>query len=196
MRKFTIKDFILYASPCFGCGEKISFWMGFTDLQDEKAQLTHKPIMVTGDSSTLDIRTTYHGNLFLTINHKTNKFQTSDLQEFSVFIKKHQMFLQTNCKKCHMNIDSRFLEFNLVKGFIKPIGISYEKITLTDNINYYLIGSSYFENLSIISIIKKPTNYYDTSTTSLRLEVPILPLYKFKNKNQLIEKIKLYLLFS
>jgi len=60
-----------------------------------------------------------------------------------------------------------------------------------------MIRSSTLDGTSVITpFSKEKRKMTHIPLPYTRLEVPILPLAKFKNKDQLIEKIKLYLLFS
>lgn len=191
MKKFTIKDFILTTSPCFGCNQKLSFTIGL--LNENEKTPHHKPIIIEPDVSIINLRTTYNSSLSISINHKTNYFKTNNLPELFKFLNQHQLFVSTNCKNCFSYIESQYLEFNTNKGFIKPVGISNEDIVLKENNTFYMIKSSSLEATSIITVTKFDGNNINLP---IRLETPILPLYKFKNKQILIDKIKVYLLFS
>lgn len=196
MKRFTVKDFILSTSPCFGCASRLSFSMGFADFEPgiHTVSSFHKPIVITSEHSNVALRTTYNSSLHLTIFNKTNRFQTTDLQGLKEFLKSRRMFINTHCKKCNSKIDTQYLELNMDKGFIKPVGISGEDITISDETTNYMIHSSTLDGMSTIIVMKKKMS--NVMSLPVRLEVPILPLSKFKNKEQLIEKIKLYLLFS
>lgn len=199
MKKFTVKDFILSTSPCFGCRERLAFNMGSVDFSSRDPEfpisgVNTRPMVISEESSTIAIRTTYVSNLHLTIFHKTNRFQTTNLKGLKEFLKSKRVFINTQCRKCNSMINTQYLDLNLDRGFIKPVGISREDITVTDGTNNYMIHSSTLDGTSTIIVSKHDVR--TVMSIPVRLEVPILPLSKFKNKEQLIEKIKLYLLFS
>jgi len=195
MKRFTVKDFILATSPCFGCRGKLSYAIVCVDLRPE-IMLTpnYKTLVVSSDYSEIDLKISYNAGLKLRIYHKTNRFWSSNFKEFSKFLESHQLYLHTGCDKCQSQIDSQYLVFNLAKGFILPVGISKEHISLLDNNNIYSIFNDTMRNETRVFI--KTRDMKKSLSTPTYLKLPLLFLHKFKTKNQLIDKIKLYTLFS
>lgn len=187
MKKFTVKDFITYNNPCFSCGEKINLKIGH-DHGTAELRPTVKP-----DYTVIDLRVTYTHTLQLWIFHKTNKIITSDGRGLADYLYNHNIYLQSQCSKCYTSIQSQFLEFNLDKGFIKPVGIKTEKLIMLDDDNMYTIYSSFEEEKSMVAVdrINKATPVAPTC-----FDLPLLPLSKFKTKERYLDKIKVYLTFS
>jgi hypothetical protein len=192
MKKFTVKDFILATGPCFGCREKLSYSIGFVDLSEVRLRPYYKPLVVLPDYSEIDLKINYDFGLKLRIYHKTNQFWSSNFKQFTKFIESTQLYLHTGCDKCHLQVDSQYLTFNLSKGFVFPTGISKEVIWLLDNNNLYSICNDTMRNETRVTIAAQGKSFSDAT----RLKLPLLFLHKFKNKNQLIDKLKLYALFS
>lgn len=101
------------------------------------------------------------------------------------------MYLRSKCDNCHTCVDSKILEFNTLKEFVKPVGIIDEQLMVKDDKYLYELYSSFEQELSelVISTIKPTSN-------SIRMQLPLLPMYKLKTKDKLIQKAKTYLLFS
>jgi hypothetical protein len=189
MKKFTVKDFISYNNPCFSCGSKIWFRLGlFNTTANTYAMIN--PVIFP-DSTDIDLKITYSRALKLKIFHKTNKFQTSDLQGLTDYLSVHKVFCQSYCDKCKTCIESHFLEINFKKGFINPISIAKERLHLTDTHNTYSVCSHFLEGTSVIAVFNNDHNHGGS-----HLNLPLLPLYKIGNRENLLSKIKTYLIFS
>ncbi len=191
MKKFTVKDFIAYNNPCFSCGERISFKLGIvTNGLDGSSQLrpTVKP-----EYTVVDLKVTYDKTLQLWLFHNSNKFIASNPADFVDFNNSNHVFLHSKCDKCFSKIESQFLEFNIDKGFVKPVGISNEQLLVSDDTNRYVLTTNFAWGKSIVS-----ADRIDMATpiSPVTLELPPLPLYKFKTKERFLNKIKTYLTFS
>jgi len=90
-------------------------------------------------------------------------------------------------------IQSQFLEFNLDKGFIKPVGVSKEILIVKDDANMYQVTTNTAWGTTTVVVDRLDRT---TPTSPLVLNLPLLPLYKFKTKERFIEKIKTYITFS
>lgn len=194
MKQFTVKDFLTYNAPCFGCGDKINFYVAIQPSDQRRLiYVPTKTLVVNKDSSSVNLITSYHGNLNLSIAHITNSFKTNDMTALINFFKSHKLYLRINCRSCHSLIETQYLDFNLIGGYIKPVGISKETITIIDDDSIYQIQSHTMEGTTNINVSKQN---YKSLSSPVHLQVPLIPLSKFKSKKELIEKIKLYLIFS
>lgn len=192
MKKFTVKDFINYNAPCFSCGSKITFRIGSICLTQHMSAIYLRA--TTSNAQTeVDLQVTYARILKLTINHITNKITTSDPEALTKYLEVNKLFLSSVCNNCYTNIESFYLEFNLHKGFILPVGISKELLMLTDAKNMYQINSTAIDEKTIIVVDRINVA---NSLSHIRFVLPLSFLYKLKNKEHILQKIKTYLLFS
>lgn len=192
MKKFTVKDFISYNNPCFSCGENIHFKV-VTTTKDGPSDIVQLRPTVKPDYTVVDLKVTYTKTLQLWIFHQNNKIISSDIRGLTSYLEEHKLFLSSRCDKCYTNIESNFLEFNLDKGYVKPVGISRELLIVSDEHNMYQIHSSFIAEQSTVVVDKISKT---TPISPVRFEAPLLPLYKFKDKEHLINKMKTYLIFS
>lgn len=193
MKQFTVKDFIAYNNPCFSCKENIHFKVMLVPTRGSSSDVVPLRPTVNKDYTVVDLKTTYTQTLQLWIFHQTNKIIASDPRSLKDFLEDHKLYLNSRCDKCFTVIESHFIEFNLDKSYIKPISIWYENIIVTDEHNMYQMQSSFFEEKSTIVI-----NRMDKATpvSPVTFEVPLLPLYKFDDREHFIHKMKTYLVFS
>lgn len=192
MRTFTVKDFINYNAPCFSCNRKVSIKIGCHSLIVNEPAI-YLNTTVTATQTEIILQITYSKILNLIINHKTNKFTTSDPDALTEYLKIHKLFLSSFCNHCYTSIESFYLEFNLQKGFIKPVSIKQEMLILDDNKNVYQIFSKSIDEQTII-LVDKINRVI--SVTPIRFVLPLSFLYNLKNKENILKKIKTYLLFS
>jgi len=197
MKKFTVKDFIAYNNPCFSCGHQIKFQFGFMNLDTRSdASYLPKPI-VNKDYIEVDLRISYSDSLKLWIEHKTNKFFASSPSAFKDYLNNHKLFLASSCDHCMTTIESQFLEFNLQLGYnlsrVNAVGIAREHLLVNKDDKIHMISSSFIEEKSVISVTSldrvKPLSPFI-------MELPLVPLYKLKTKEKMLEKINTYMIFS
>jgi hypothetical protein len=197
MKQFTVKDFITYNAPCFSCGESIILEFGSVELINNGKVSGQSPVflkpIVSKDRTEISLKISYVGSLQLWIFHKSNKFLTTNFTGLSEYLNTHKLFLRSRCNKCNSLIDSQFIEFNLKSGFIKPVGISAEYLSIQDKSHLYCIHSKFLDDKTIIIADRIDKT---TPVSGVRIEIPLLPLYKFKDKEKIISKIKTYILFS
>jgi hypothetical protein len=192
MKTFTVKDFIIYNNPCFSCGSKISFKIGSTHNELSFSPV-YKKTTVTADHVEIDLDITYRQTFKLYIVNKSNKILSPDMKSLTDYLSMHELFLSSRCDRCYTSIESYPLEFNLAKGFIKPVGINQENLIVTDDKNMYQIHSSFNQKISTATISKINKTM---PISPARINLPLLPLYKIKNRDRLINKLKTLVLFS
>ena len=186
MKKFTIKDFILYNGPCFSCGKKITI------------QMVNIPVKHLGNSGTtltinkniievkLKIKYSFSLDLQLFINN--NKFEVSDMEKFITYLGVKDLYLVSNCSKCNNMIISNILQFDS-KGYIKAISLMNETIKIQNGNKSCSLFTEYSTNSTQLKVFEK-------NKVPLIMDLTLLTLYKFKTKEKLLNKINTYILFS
>jgi hypothetical protein len=189
-KTFTVKDFINHNAPCFGCGKPVVLQMQMfhNEPWGQDALLNCK---AGKNFLTIDLSLRYHDFLKLTIDYKTNHFATNNFDHLTKFLSDCMLKLVCHCDACKTTMHSNILDFNLEKKFIKPFGIQQEIIVMSDSKNMYQVYSDYDQNKSVIFI-----DDVKMANVPIRLDTPLIPRFKFKNKEKLIEKLKTYALFS
>jgi len=186
MKKYTVKDFLKLNSPCYGCGEKIKITVG---VDSEGLSRVNLNLTIAPAGYTIPLSITYNNNLKLIIDPKTNKYLSSNIQYFVEYIKNRKICLTTQCDHCQTSMTSKYLDFNLMGSYIKPVGIAVQYIVLNDKNNRYVIYSDFGSEQSDIAVSS-------VGTSVSHLNLTLLPHYRFKDKEHFISKIKTYLLFS
>lgn len=194
MKRFTVKDFIAYNNPCFSCGNKINFKLGFinSNIQDNNTS-SYLRASILPEYTEIDLSISYFDSLKLFIFHKTNKILSNNNNALTKYLSSHKLFLSSTCSSCLTGIESQYLDINCSKQFINAVGISTEFLVVRDEKKIYSISSSFIENKSIL-IVDKLDRVIPLSPTILTL--PLVPLFKLKNKENFLDKVKTYLLFS
>lgn len=193
MKKFTVKDFITYNGPCFSCQSKIIFQIGVFNTKAKQigTSVFLNPV-VTNDFINIDLKINYRDSLNLKVFTKTNKFTTSSMKALTKYLDEHGLFLRSKCDNCHTNVDSEALEFNLLKEFIAPVAIGDERLVVNHNKYLYELYSDFSGSRSVLII----SPAVSSSIMPISMNLPLLPMYKLKNKERFIEKVKTYLIFS
>lgn len=190
MKKYTFKDFISHNSPCFSCGELAIFQIGIYEKPSE-SEIYLKPIVQQGFTG-IDLHIGWSSTLKLNVDHKTNQFATNNMAALKNYLNDRTLFLKANCS-CSSSVESSYLEFNLEKHFIKSVSLKQETTIIYDSVNMYQVYSNYYQSHTVSFIDRiNPT----TPTSPIRLDTPLLPRSKFKNKEALIKKLKVYATFS
>jgi hypothetical protein len=191
MRKFTVKDFIEYNGPCFSCDNPINFKIGFQGLNNADASFLRPT--VTATYTEIDLRITYNNSLQLFIFHQTNKILTNDPGALTEYLSSHKLFLSSTCDHCLSLIESQFLDFHISQGYVAAVGISNERLLVKDKGSLYQINTSMILDKSLIVVDRIDKT---RPISPFTLELPALPLYRFKDKQHFLDKIKKYILFS
>lgn len=147
---------------------------------------------ITLERTEISLKVTYSNTLQLWIFHKSNKILASDIMVLTDYLSSHRLYLTSQCDKCHTNVRTNYLEFNLVKGYIKPVELDIENLFLIDKGNRYRILSDFREEKSEIFISKLD----HSSSDPIRIKLPLLNLSRFKDRERLLNKLRTYALFS
>lgn len=192
MKKFTVKDFIDYNGPCFSCNSPVNIKIGFLDLET-KADMSYLRPVITSNYTEIDLKITYENSLKLYIFHQTNKILTNSNQGLTKYLSSRKLFLSSSCDKCLTQIESQYLDFNVNKGFVAAVGISTERLMVMDKHNLYQISSHFMAEKSMLTVDRIDKT---TPLSPLQIELPLLPKYRFKNRDHFLQKIKTYVTFS
>src|ERR1700686_1982992 len=128
MKHFTLKDFIAYNSPCFSCGELMSFQIMICPKEVLMGLPIYLKASVNKDYTTINLHIGWDRTLRLTIDHKTNKFFTNNTTGLKRYLRDNWLSFSCYCNVCQSHILSDILDFNLNKEFVKST------IILTANI--------------------------------------------------------------
>jgi len=185
MKRFTVKDFILYNGPCFSCGNKVNVNLVYININ----QFTKLPQSIKKSIIDVTLKIKYSFSLDLQISISDNKYKVSDIEKFITYLGIHELHLVSRCSHCQNLIYSNTLQFDS-KGFIRPITILREVLSIESDNVFYSVMSEYAENMTYINVLNQDTN------KMMKLDIPLVPLYKFKTKEKLLKKLKTYILFS
>lgn len=204
MKKFTVKDFVIYNNPCFNCGRPMNFHLYSSSRSDRptKPPTFNKKIdtFMVNNNQTIEVvlKRLYSKSLVMYVDIKTNKFSINDEEEFRNYLLDNNLQIKKKCIKCDAVIISQDLIFNLNKGIIEGIVISYEEFTVCDNlkvvddIQYRVRTFTYkYDSITEFYVYKAPDLF-----PHFQIQAPPFYLYKFKTKGNLLKKLKTYLLFS
>ena len=200
MKKLTVKDFITYNNPCFSCGKKITFKVGFynTDEMGPVHSSFLRPV-VMANYTEIDLKITYIDAVKLYIFHKDNKILSNNQSGLTKYLNEHKLFLSSTCT-CHTEMESETLDFHLVTEHqrVAAVNIKYERLMVNDGDNVYQFNSSFLDKKSTLIVYKREeqTGHTLGAPAPTVIEMPLIPKYKFKNKDHFLEKMKTYILFS
>lgn len=195
MKKFTVKDFIFYNSPCFNCSGDSIFYFLIRDMTESQsyprfpASFSSKKAIVMPTYTEVELVVHYANNLTIRIDHKTNKFIATSKHALVKYLNQIELSLELRCNKCFAQITSNSIEFNMEKDFINPISLCLESFTIQDAKSNYHVRT-YFDSKQTFITTSSP------KVKSLGMQLPTLPIYKFKTRAKFLEKIKTYITFS
>lgn len=192
MKLFSVKDFIGYNNPCFSCKKHVNFYFAVTSRAAPNSPSGYFSPIVSRDFTAVDLKITYSHSLTLKIYHKTNRFEANNLHELEDYLSKNQISLSLSCPKCQSLITSDRLSFDLNKKYVKGTKIMYESLKIKEKEKHYYLETLYELNATSITVTNDANVFSDVFT----LDTPAIPLHKFKNKANIIKKIKTYMLFS
>lgn len=194
MKNFTVKDFVTYNNPCKLCGRKISLSL---------IPVAHNESGYAGGIYPLFKKNLLHFNLWIkykeklaiSVNPVNNSFslegESENLKKLMLEYKsENNLMFDITCGYCKTQILSEYIE--LKDNFIKPFKLNQESLIVkSDNYNYR-INSDYVLDRSFIIAEKVKFPYAPVFT----METPLLSLSKIKTRENMIKKIKLYMLLS
>jgi hypothetical protein len=195
MKKFTLKDFVNYNSPCFSCEELTNFTIGYSNRWENPPINGDLPVEVNKYYTRINLFNGYDQSLSINIDHRTNQFSTNNAPELVKYLEERQLFFKCNCH-CGTGTESTPLVFNK-NNFLQAIELSFEWISLYSQEKIYGVSSNYQDKQSFISIssnalLVKPKDM----VKPISLTVPLLTRDKFRTKEKLLDKLQLYVTFS
>jgi len=193
MKRFTVKNFILYNSPCFNCKNEISFYFEIDPINDYGR--VSKRALVTTNYTEVELVIHYANNLKIKIDHKTNKYTASSEPALTEYLSKFKLSLHSRCDRCFSDIVSNRLEFNSKMGFIHPVTLNSENFIIEDKNTTYNVYT-YFDGKPQTRLYMARTDPVTKMVSPSQMVLPLIPLYKFKTKSKFLNKIKTYLTFS
>lgn len=195
LKKFTVKNFIKYGTPCFGCDKPNNFYIGYSDIGSVVLVNQNKyTVVLTDEYVEVNLHIQYAATLKIIIYHKNNKVLTNDVGKLNEFLRQRDLFLWTQCHHCGSEIRSSLLQFNCQTNnslVIAPVTIFYEFFKIIDNKSIYYVNSA-FDTKQTIAIINKEGN----TLSDLKFDLPLLPKYEMKTKEYIINKLRTYILYS
>ena len=191
MKLFTISDFLTYNAPCFNCGQFTNIDIGFCNTSFRPTVFSSIRPYISKNATEITFSIKYAGSMKMSLQHKTNKIEITDIEGLTKYLLGHKLFLISTCKPCFCRIESEYLDFDLQKGLVKPVGLCSETLGITDTKHEYSLSTNFEMDISYLSVYTK-----DSSADPIKLELPLTPKYRFKNKYELLKKLRTYALFS
>lgn len=183
----TTKDFISYNNPCFSCKSKINFELCIlnkdTTVVSKIQPVPHK------NSVKFPLIIGYSNSLDLIIDPLSNTFKSNNMKQLISYYKGKDFYFRVSCPRCKSEITSGMLDFSFEKGFIKPVVLFIEHLFVKTKGNTYEIVTTFDDDTSHLSVYNKDGSY-------LNMNFKSFPLFKFKNKEKFMNKVKTYLIFS
>lgn len=199
MEALTIKDFVLYNNPCKICIKptKTVFSLKIFSREDPfdgSASCIFPLLKENNLYFSLHIK--YGENLGILINPINNYYKIVSQSSNSIsklladFFFYYDVALDSRCKICQSEVQSDFLEFD--SNYIKPVNLFHEQLNIFNETHEFTITTNFTNQKSFI--VANLINQKNQKTFSL--ETSALPLFKIKNRDQLLKKLKLYMTFS
>lgn len=210
LEKLTIKDFIKYNSPCKCCNDiphcffKLSF--AYASPAGSEVDAQEIPVDIIDGIIEVPISIDYSGTKSLLIDPITNKYIycVPDYKKYiDEFMKDSIMWIESFCKNCETKVSSNNLEFS--DTFIEPTSIMYETVNVRSKthdftmITYFPTDNENGRTDVLFSEIgKKRThnmNYIFDVPSEDHITIDLLPLGKFKSKEDIVSKLETILTF-
>ncbi len=192
-KSFTIKDFVSYNNPCFNCQRSVSIDLNYRNsfgIPVHSRSGTSTPNEVS-----FELKMGYSEFIYLEVNYLTQKIRTNNEDFLKKYLQGNEKYLtlRSYCHYCCCEISTHPLKFNFNKGIIELIALKSERLLINDSTTLYQIETDFNTNKSILFAdrIDKTSPLAPT-----KIELSILPLYSFKSKQTLVDKLRKILLFS
>ena len=193
VKKLTIKDFIRYNSPCKSCGARSQLFINYYETA-EMTGVSHatpptgsvKTFILNGRICT-DLQITYKHSLRLSVVPESNMYFVNNAKAFRDFIKRYTVYCQLHCPQCKSYLSSSLFEFT--QTFLKPISVVLENIFIKFDTYDIVLGTNQIK--SQVHLVQNR----GTQDNSL-IKLPPTPLSDFKNREELVQKMKFLLTFS
>lgn len=192
MKNLTLKDFLSIGNPCLDCGKALIF-RATTSYYKDGSVFTIAPTFIPENKSFLfELESFYESKLLISINPYSHKISLPNEDGFRKYLKNYCFSFFSACGANEITIQTKDVSFDLDKKIMLPINLSYEVIKIVAGKEMLTLFTDYSKKTSAITRCK----ISDAPNYNEPVDVPLLPLSKFKNKAHFIEKIKTYLAFS
>lgn len=198
-KKFFVKDFIQYCSPCFGCDGLMTFRLGVRErhptVSAPDGDRPNSYIAFVTDKyveSELNIR--YHSSLKIWIYHRNNKVVASNPTTFSNFLAEKRLFLYCYCNICQSDVASNPLDFQTFNGVVGPATLHFERYNIAVKNRRYSLDTNFVKGTSVGTV--RTYIAPGVSKPDLVFNMKLLPKYTLGSKQKLIDKLNTYALFS
>lgn len=197
-KKFFVKDFIKYCSPCFACDKLMDLKFGFYEKGSEPPELDlvrAKTVstVVTDKYVEVELSVRYRTNLKIWIFHRNNKVVTSDGVSFSNYLAERKLYLACICS-CRSSIVSNDLDFQTFNGVVAPTTLRYETFDIIVRNRRYWLQSNFEEQKSVGTV--RTYIAPNVSGPDLVFDMKLLPKYKLGDRQKLVDKLNTYSIFS
>jgi len=188
--KLTLKDFILYNSPCFSCGNNTQLEFFLIDRGGPTPLNVALKTNILGSHIEVIVKVTYKSSLSITIDPKHNSWVSNNATMLHQLLSQYGLYVTSDCKICGTYICSNAFTILWSKKLILPLDIEKEFVIIkTDKGTYYL--STYEKDITLLEFTKNKLN-----SPIFELKIPKLLICDLKDKDALIKKINTYMLFS
>ncbi len=198
MRKLTLKDFLTFYTPCISCGAKASLvWI--VNRKDVNGLMSmglitgEFPTNLNGKLLEINLKLTYFNKFSLMIDITSHAFISTDSAQFTQYIGESDCYIQLKCLKCNSQVLTNYLQFDLNRRILKPITIKGEQWHIMDDEHIYNIYTNMERDESeiIVDKINAPT-----PLSPWRKVLESMPINRFNSKDDFLERIKTYMVFS
>jgi hypothetical protein len=198
-KKFFVKDFIKYCSPCFGCDRLMTFRLGYRnkgrdDIVPDDIWSDTAMAIVTDEYIEVELSIRYRTNLKVWIYHRNQKVVASDQYSFNEYVAKKELYLYSKCSvSCNSRVISKVLDFQRFNGVVAPTTLRYEEFHIMHKNKRYSIATDFVANVSTGTLRTYPA---PNTPSDLSWEMKLLPKYKLGTQQKLIDKLNTYAVFS
>jgi hypothetical protein len=198
MRKLTLKDFLSFYTPCLSCDAKniLTWIVNYKTpkvLTPSNVNLGEFVPTLNGKLLEIDLKVTYFNKFSFMIDIVSHSFISSDAAQFLEYLGETNCYIQLKCAKCNSQVISNHLEFDTNRRLLKPITIKGEQWHITDEENFYNVYTNMDKDESEIIVDKINST---TPLTPWRKVLEAIPINRFNSKDDFLDRIKTYMVFS
>lgn len=199
MRKLTLKDFLTFYTPCLSCGAKSSLTWIVTYknpkliIPSSSNNLGEFVPTLNGKLLEIDLKVTYFNKFSFMIDIMSHSFISSNAAQFLEYLGETNCYIQLKCNKCNSQVISNNLEFDVNRRILKPITLKGEIWHIVDEENFYNVFTNMDKDESEIIVDKINST---TPLTPWRKVLEAIPINRFNNKEEFLDRIKTYMVFS
>lgn len=196
MQQFTLKDFINYNGPCKSCGSKIDLFLAIMPKDIRQPIVREIPSVYVDKFINFVLLSKYKTKAILVINPTTNEYAISSNTEFDEddYMNLNNLLFHSKCNSCKTEVETNFLA--LENKRIKAFTLYNENLNITIKDKKFVINNFHYESRTTLWIVDTIDANGQKQMWSDKIELPLMPLGSFKNKQALIDKLNLILALS